>query len=197
MKKLVVYIHGAGGNVAEAEHYKGLFPDSEVIGFDYKSQTPWDAINEFAPFFEKLMPKYSSVILIANSIGVFFALHALPSVKFEKAYFISPIIDMEKIIANMMQWAGVTEEDLAEKEIIHTNFGQDLSWEYMTWVKTHPVVWNHPTAILYGSRDNMQDMDTIRKFAEECGASVTIMENGEHWFHTDEQMAFLDQWLIC
>ena len=197
MKKLVVYIHGAGGNAAEAEHYKGLFPDSEVIGFDYHSQTPWDAINEFTPFFETLMPKYSSVILIANSIGAFFALHALPSVQFEKVYFISPVVDMSKLITDMMQWSGVTEKDLAEKGVIHTDLGQDLSWEYLTWVRTHPIVWNHPTAILYGSRDNMQDMDTIRKFAEECGASVTIMENGEHWFHTDEQMAFLDQWLIC
>ena len=22
------------------------------------------------------------------------------------------------------------------------------------------------------------------------------MENGEHWFHTDEQMKFLDNWIL-
>ena len=195
MKKLVVYIHGAGGSTAEATHYQRLFPDSEVIGYDYCSQTPWDAINEFGPFFEKLIPKYDSAILIANSIGAFFALHALSSVHFDRAYLISPVVDMEKLIANMMQWSGVTEKDLAEKGIIHTNFGQELSWDYLTWVRTHPIVWNCPTAILYGSLDNMQSMDSLCRFAEDCGASVTVMENGEHWFHTDEQMEFLDQWM--
>ena len=30
----VLYIHGKGGNAAEAEHYRSLLPDAEVIGFD-------------------------------------------------------------------------------------------------------------------------------------------------------------------
>lgn len=25
--------------------------------------------------------------------------------------------------------------------------------------------------------------------------NLTVMENGEHWFHTDEQLAFLDIWM--
>ena len=32
-------------------------------------------------------------------------------------------------------------------------------------------------------------------FAEQTGAEMTVMEGGEHWFHTEEQMAFLDQWI--
>ena len=42
----------------------------------------------------------------------------------------------------------------------------------------------------------MQSMETIQVFAEQNGAEVTVMEDGEHWFHTEEQMAFLDDW-IC
>ena len=38
MKELVIYVHGKGGEAEEAEHYKPLFPKSDVIGFDYKSQ---------------------------------------------------------------------------------------------------------------------------------------------------------------
>ena len=196
MKTVVVYIHGAGGSAAEAEHYKGLFPDSEVIGFDYRSQTPWDAITEFQNFFETIMPEYNSAILIANSIGAFFAMHALSAVCFEKTYFISPIVDMEKLITDMMRRAGVTEEELEEKEIVKISFGQDLSWKYLTWVRNHSFVWNHPTAILYGNYDNLQSIDTIQTFARECEATITVMKNGEHWFHTDEQMKFLDRW-IC
>lgn len=195
MKTIVVYVHGAGGSSAEAEHYKRLFPDDEVIGFDYRSQTPWDAIHEFLTFFEKVRLLCDSVILIANSIGAFFAVHALHSVYFEKVYFISPIVDMEKLITDMMQWAGVTEKELKGKGVIKTSFGQDLSWEYLTWVRNHPVRWNQPADILYGSHDNLQSIETIERFARECGSSITVMENGEHWFHTGEQMEFLDRWI--
>ena len=51
MKHIVVYVHGTGGSPAEAEHYKSLFPDSAVIGFDYRAQTPWEAREEFPRFF--------------------------------------------------------------------------------------------------------------------------------------------------
>ena len=51
MKDLIVYVHGKGGSVQEAEHYKTLFPNDEVIGFDYRSQTPWEAKKEFRAFF--------------------------------------------------------------------------------------------------------------------------------------------------
>ena len=34
MKDLVLYIHGKGGSVAESEHYRTLFPGSEVVGLD-------------------------------------------------------------------------------------------------------------------------------------------------------------------
>lgn len=27
------------------------------------------------------------------------------------------------------------------------------------------------------------------------GIILTIMKNGEHWFHTEEQMQFLDAWI--
>ena len=43
MKQIVVYVHGKGGSAEEAEHYSALFPDSEVLGFDYRAQTPWEA----------------------------------------------------------------------------------------------------------------------------------------------------------
>ena len=46
MRKLAVYVHGKGGNATESEHYKPLLPEYDVIGFDYKSETPWDAKQE-------------------------------------------------------------------------------------------------------------------------------------------------------
>ena len=37
--------------------------------------------------------------------------------------------------------------------------------------------------------------DKPKSFAEELGAGLTVMESGEHWFHTDEQMKFPDDWI--
>ena len=43
MQMTLIYIHGQYGSPEEAERYRPLFPGCEVIGFDYKTQTPWEA----------------------------------------------------------------------------------------------------------------------------------------------------------
>ena len=133
--------------------------------------------------------------LIANSIGAFFSMHAGIDRMIRKAYFISPIVDMEQLILNMMSWANVTEKELEEKSVIATAFGEDLSWDYLCYVREHPVRWTAPTRILYGSRDRLTAYETVSAFAEAHGAELTVMEDGEHWFHTDGQMRFLDDWI--
>lgn len=195
MSRLVIYIHGKGGNAKEAEHYQPLFPKNDVIGFDYWSQNPWDAKGEFSDFYDKVTKGYDSVIVIANSIGAFFTLLSLADKEIEKAFLISPIVDMKKLIQDMMQWAGVTIEELQEKGEIPTNFGETLSWKYYSYVCEHPVKWKIPTYILYGEKDNMTSMETIAEFADKTGFSLTVMPEGEHWFHTEEQMKFLKHWI--
>ena len=194
-KNAVLYIHGKGGSAEESGHYKPLFPGCEVLGLDYQSFTPWETGKEIHAAVEKLSAERESVTLIANSIGAFFSMHAGIGAMVQKAYFISPIVDMERLILDMMTWAGVTEAQLEEKGVISTPFGEDLSWEYLSYVREHPVQWNVPTRILYGSHDSMTAYETIAAFANAHGAELTVMENGEHWFHTEEQMRFLDQWI--
>ena len=53
MDKAILYIHGKGGSPKEASYYKPLFREYDVIGFDYKSQSPQEAEKEF-PEPEKL-----------------------------------------------------------------------------------------------------------------------------------------------
>lgn len=195
MKNVVLYIHGKDGNAEEAIHYKSLYQDSEVIGLDYTAKTPWEAKEEFPRLVDSICREYKSVTVIANSIGAFFTMNALADYPIEKAYFISPIVNMEKLIADMIMWAGVTEEELHEKGIIETEFGETLSWEYLCYVREHPIKWTAPTHILYGDKDNLTSLETITEFANQMGATLTVMENGEHWFHTEEQMLFLDNWM--
>ncbi len=98
---------------------------------------------------------------IANSIGAFFSINANLNDLIEKAYFISPLVNMEKLICDMMQWANVTEAELEQRKIIPTDFGE---------------------------KDNLTSIDTMRIFAEKQGASLTVMKGGEHWFHTEDDI---------
>ena len=195
MKNIVIYVHGKDGSAEEAEHYRTLFPEAEVIGFDYHAAAPWDAKEEFPQFFAEQRKRCDDLTLVANSIGAFFSMSSLDEALIDRAYLISPVVDMEKLIGNMMMWAGVTEQELAEKKEIPTAFGETLSWNYLTYVREHPILWHIPTRILYGEHDNMTSLETISAFAKQVSAELTVMPNGEHWFHTDEQMQFLDRWI--
>ena len=190
----VLFLHGLGGSAAEAEHYRPLFPDRDVIGLDYHGIAPWDAGREIKDAIIQLSGEYGSVQLIGYSLGAFLAMHAGVDTLLERAYFISPVVDMEPLILVLMAQDGVTEEDLKEKGTIPGSFGLVHSWEYLCYVREHPVEWNVPTAILYAEHDNLTPYETIAAFANAHDARLTVMPNGEHWFHTGEQMAFLDDW---
>ena len=206
MKEIVIYVHGKGGSTAEAGHYRPLFPDAEVVGFDYRAQSPWEAEAEFPPFFAAQRKRCDRLTLIANSIGAELFQDpddaegqqreaALDAALVDRAYWISPVVDMEKLIGDMLQWAGVRERELAEKQEIPTAFGETLSWKYLTYVRAHPIAWHVPTRILYGAHDDLTSPKTISAFARRVGTELTVMPDGEHWFHTEEQLRFLDAWI--
>ena len=196
MKNVIVYVHGKGENAEEANYYRKFFNDDfDIIGFDYKSENPWDAKSEFSDYFDSIIPEYNKTILIANSIGAYFSLISLADKKIEKAMLISPIVDMERLILDMMTRANVSEEELSIKKEIETPFGETLSWEYLSYVRKNPIQWNIPTGILYAEKDNMTSISTITDFSKKINANITVMSGGEHWFHTKEQMDFLDNWI--
>ena len=201
MKNAVIYVHGKGGSTDEANHYKKLFNDDyEIIGFDYKAELPWQAKEEFQKYFDFVVIKYNDILLIGNSIGAYFSMISLSGKQIKKAMFISPIVDMENVILNMMKWENVSEEELEVKKIINTSFGESLLWEYLSYVRKNSIIWDIPTSILYGEKDDITSLKAMNNFANKINADLTILENGEHWFHTEEQISFLDSWFeksIC
>ena len=195
MNKIVIYIHGKGGNTEESVHYKSLFSDCDVVGLNYTAKFPWEAKKEFPPLFDSICKNYKSVQVIANSIGAYLAMNALSDKQIEKAYFISPVVNMEKLITDMMLWANVTEDELRDKKEVKTSFGETLSWDYLCYVRKNPITWEIPTDILFGEKDNLTSYMTISEFAKQTKSTLTVMRNGEHWFHTEEQMKYLDEWI--
>ncbi|MHB9315761.1 alpha/beta hydrolase [Fusobacterium polymorphum] len=195
MKNVVIYIHGKYGTVEEAEYYKKFFNEADIIGFEYISEYPWDFQKEFSNFINNIYTKYKKISIIANSIGAYFTMLSLTNKNIEKAFFISPIVDMEKLITDMMVSENITEEELYKKKKIKTSFGEILSWDYLTFARKNPIEWNIPTYILYGENDDLTSYETILNFTNKSKANLTIMKGGEHWFHTDEQIEFLNNWI--
>ncbi|MCA1916903.1 MAG: alpha/beta hydrolase, partial [Methanospirillum hungatei] len=63
-------------------------------------------------------------------------------------------------------------------------------------VLEHPVErWDVNTRILYGAKDNLVEFDTIQQFTGKFPSIVEIMDDGEHYFHTDEQLERYTGWL--
>lgn len=42
--------------------------------------------------------------------------------------------------------------------------------------------------------DNLTERPTLDAFAERFHFKLTIMDGGEHWFHTSEQLEVLGRW---
>lgn len=134
--------------------------------------------------------------LWACSMGAYFSLLAYRDEPLDRALFLSPVVNMKSIIENLMLWSGITEEELKTKQEIPTEFGQTLYWDYYTYVKQHPItVWNTETHILYGSRDTMQTGDMIRTFSNRFSCELTVLDDAEHFFHTERQLAQYGSWL--
>ncbi|MBE6818439.1 MAG: alpha/beta hydrolase [Ruminococcaceae bacterium] len=180
----------------ESEHYKALFPDCRVEGIDYGGNTPWEAGKEIRAAVEALYNDNCDIVLIANSIGAYFAMHAHIEPYLKRAFFISPIIDMQALITQLMAAEQVSEALLKEKGTIPTAFGEDLSWDCLCYVREHPLQWRVPTDILYGEKDTLTSLEAIKTFAAKAGASLSVMKGGEHWFHTPEQMRFIDNRIL-
>lgn len=66
------------------------------------------------------------------------------------------------------------------REIIRTEFGEDLSWEYLSYVRSHPIKWNVPTQILFGEKDQLTSLATMKDFVNEVKKAVrtTLMAYG-------------------
>lgn len=94
----------------------------------------------------------------------------------------------------MMQWSNVSEAQLKEVREISTDFDETLSWQYLCWVREHPYRWKVPTQVLYGAKDNLTSRAVLEQFKQRTGVHLTIMEEGEHWFHTELQLAVLQEW---
>ena len=203
-----LFVHGKQGSKADALPYaEAVCPKGwQVLAVDLPEHgdrkddptplVPWVAAPEIARAMDYARGRWAHVGLIAVSLGAYMSMRALWQEPPECALFVSPILDMDRLITTMMGWAGVTQAELEARGEIPTAFGETLSIAYQRDVRSHPVeAWTAPTSILYAGGDHLTPRGVVDTFAAAHGALVTVMEDGEHWFHTPEQMAALRAWL--
>lgn len=155
-----------------------------------------NCVSDLKTIIEYAKRNYNEINLWACSIGAYFSLLAYKDEKINRCLFLSPVVNMEIIINNLMLWSNITEEELKKKAKIKTEFGQTLYWDYYLYVKNNKIMnWNKNTYILYGDSDDTQNFNTIKDFSDKFNCNLSILVNGEHYFHTKEQLKYYENWL--
>lgn len=205
--KVYLFLHGKRGYKEEAKEFGQIVCPRgwQVVGVDLpehgsrKGETggfdPWHVVPELQTVMACLQRRWSRIALRANSIGAWFSMLAFYAQPPERSLFVSPVLNMERLIRSIMQWAGVTEEQLRTHETIRTGFGEVLSWQYYQYAREHPIeAWPCPTSILYGEKDALTPRWEVDDFVRLYHCDLTVIEGGEHWLHTPEQLNLLRQW---
>ena len=207
-KSVYIYVHGKKSDKEEAQYFaeKATAKGFQVLSFDlpehgYRKHENyscmiWNGVNDLCIIGQYVQQNWSDIYLYGSSIGAYFSLLAYKDLPIRKCLFLSPILDMERLIQNIMKWFDVSEQDLKERQEIPTPMGETLYWDYYCYVQENPVnKWSAPTAILCGSEDNLTERAVFEDFSKRFDCKLTVLEGGEHWFNTERQLTFLDSWL--
>jgi len=136
------------------------------------------------------------ISLFGCSMGAYFSLLACGDIALRQALFLSPVVDMERLIRRMMAAIDVSESRLEREKRIPTPFGQTLDWDYYSYVKARPIAkWKHPTAILSAEDDKVSEPAAVASFAKKFNCKLRTIPDAEHYFHTEVQLAAFSRWL--
>ena len=208
--KMIVAIHGNMSNKNDIQ-IAMLAEEASMLGYQVLSfDLPEHGDRKAAPELCKVQncvrdlckvmgfvrQRSSEISLFACSIGAYFSLLAYREVPLRQCLFLSPVVDMSRIIYNMMTWFHVSSEQLKSAQEIPIPTGNILYWDYYCYVQENPIVqWNSPTNILYGKDDSICEIDVVSYFSKKFNCTMEVMDKGEHYFHTPEQLAFFREWL--
>lgn len=209
-EKLFIAVHGNMSNkedvVVQILAEEALQKGYQVLSFDLPEHGERKSdgipckvqfyVSDLSIIMNYAKERWNEVSLFACSMGAYFSLLAYQNDVLRKALFLSPVVNMERIIENMMLWFNVTPERLQKEMTIETPIGQKLYWDYFCYVKQHPInTWNTDTDIMYGAKDELCEFETINYFVKKYCCGLEIMDKGEHYFHTEEQLNAFKHWL--
>ena len=157
---------------------------------------PDECVRELKTMYSFAVNRDDKVSVFGCSIGAYFELLAFADMEIECAWFLSPVTDMERLIRNIMEYCHISEKEFQEKVKVNNDI-EPLYFPYYSYVKSHPITsWKHKTYILRGEKDTICDYGCVKDFADGFNCELTEQKGGEHWFHTQEQLRFLDRWAL-
>lgn len=195
-EKVVVYIHGLNGSAEESKDYSYI-EGYDIKGLDYEDANPWELKDSIRDKFIELIKPYEEVVVIANSIGAFYAYQYLSDIKINHAFFISPIADMNQLIINIMMDNHIDYTTLKKEKYIKLDNGQTLSYDFVQYLETNKDKWDIPTDILYGSHDDIVYIENIADFLKgHPKTRLTINGEAGHYMHTKKEKEFIKNWIL-
>ena len=202
-----IYVHGLGGRKEDAEEFSKIAEKKgfQVLAFDLPGhgERKKDSEKIPAPPFQKAADdleavydaarsEWKNVYLYAVSLGAYLSLATYQGFEIKKALLISPVVDMKNLIERMMKKSDITPEILKERKNIPE---LNLSWDYYKFTLNNEITdWEIQTEILYPELDDLTPRDEIEEFSKKFNCGLTVLQDSEHYIHTEEGLKFLRNW---
>lgn len=165
----------------------------DILNYPCKVQNCIKDLDEIMKYAKE---KWKEISLFACSMGAYFSLIQYKEEDLKEVLFLSPVVNMERIIENMMKWFDISEKRLEFEKEVQTPIGEKLYFDYYTFVKSCPIKkWDKNTSILYGEKDKLCEFEIINKFSEDYNCDLVLCEEAEHFFHNEKEINFYKEWL--
>ena len=205
---MIVAVHGAQSSKTDVPFrlLAEALPGWQVLSFDLPEHgdrkdeptlcKPPVCVREFSAVLDYAESRWTDLGLFAVSMGAYFSLLACPGRRISRAWFLSPVVDMERLTRDMMGWFQISETRLEAEGEIPTPMGQALCWDDYGYIRRHPIDRSpFPTDMLRGSGYTLVAEETVSAFTERFSCRLRIAEGAEHWFHTPPELDELSRWL--
>lgn len=204
--RLFIHVHGKMSRKEHAEGFAALAESRgwQTLSFDLPEHGErsdaarldiWNGVHDLNVIADYAFRHWDHISLYACSLGAYFALNAYPDRLFEKCLFQSPIVDMQWLVEQMMQWYHVTPERLQKEGEIDTPI-DPLRWDYYQYILQNPIQkWPFPTSILYAQHDDLQPFEAMRLFSERFGCPLTVSPDSGHAFMDAGDELVVNKWI--
>ena len=206
-ESVYIYVHGLGGCKEDAEEFSKIAERKgfQVLAFDLpghgerkkdseKISTPpfQKAADDLEAVYDVAHSDWKNVYLYAVSLGAYLSLAAYQGFEIKKALLVSPVVNMKNLIERIMKKSDITPEILKERKNIPE---LNLSWDYYKFTLDNEITdWEIQTEILYPELDDLTPRDEVEEFTKKFNCGLTVLPNGEHYIHTEEDLKILRAW---
>jgi pimeloyl-ACP methyl ester carboxylesterase len=205
--RVYLFVHGKMSSKESAESFACVAAEKgwQVLSFDLPEHGDrrgepdrcdvWNGPRDLKTVARYAQAHWQRLALYGCSLGAYFSLLSCSELPLERCLFQSPVVDMGHLIQSMFQWFSVTEAQLREQGEIATPV-DPLRWDYYQFVQEHPIErWPIPTAILYGSEDNLQSLAVMEAFAKKFRCQLTVSPGSGHPFDGPGDDQIVEAWL--